>query len=72
MVVFNGIKNVFSFAISYAVIPWNESSGYTIPFVVLAVVLVLAHSLIAICYFTGPSLRRWTVARFPKNVIEGY
>jgi hypothetical protein len=29
MVVFNGVKNIATFGISYAVVPWN-SSGFTV------------------------------------------
>lgn len=63
MVVFNGVKNIATFAISYAVIPWN-SGGFTVPFVVLGVLLFLAHLLILVIYLRGEAIRHWTAKQF--------
>lgn len=63
MVVFNGIKNIATFAISYAVVPWN-SKGFTEPFVVLAVLLFVAHFLVLAMYLKGETIRHWTAERF--------
>ena len=64
LVIFNGIKNFAGFGITYAVFPWTASSGFTIPFVVLAMVLLAAHTPMAALYFIGPGVRRWTAAKF--------
>ena len=63
MVVFNGVKNIATFAISYAIVPWN-ARGFTIPFVVLGVLYFAAHLLVLIMYFKGEAIRRWTAERF--------
>lgn len=64
MVVYNGVKNLAAFGISYAIVPWNTSAGYTIPFVVLAVILLVSHGFMAVCYWKGKAMREWTAARF--------
>ena len=64
LVIFNSTKNLAAFAITYAVIPWNISAGYTTPFVVLAVILLFAHLLMVASYFNGGSIRPWSAQRF--------
>lgn len=64
MVVYNGVKNLAAFGISYAIVPWNTASGFTIPFVVLAVILFVSHGFMAICYWKGREMRQWTAERF--------
>jgi uncharacterized membrane protein YjgN (DUF898 family) len=64
LVIFNGTKNFAAFGITYAVIPWNLTAGYTIPFVVMAAILVFAHLLIVVLYFKGASIRAWSAKRF--------
>lgn len=64
MVVYNGVKNLAAFGISYAIVPWNTASGYTVSFSVLAVILFVAHLPIALCYWKGQEMREWTAARF--------
>lgn len=64
MVIYNGMKNLASFGISYAIVPWNTSAGYSVPFGVLAAVLFVAHLLMALCYFKGEAMRRWAANRF--------
>jgi len=64
MVIFNGMKNCAAFGISYAIVPWNTSAGYSIPFGVLAVILFVAHLLMLINYLKGADLRRWAAERF--------
>ncbi|KEF55245.1 uncharacterized protein A1O9_08899 [Exophiala aquamarina CBS 119918] len=63
MVVFNGVKNIATFGISYAVLPWN-AGGLTVPFVVLGVLLFVAHLLIMVTYIKGEAIRHWTAERF--------
>ena len=58
------MKNLAAFGISYAIVPWNTSAGYTVPFVVLAVILFVAHLLMVVVYFKGEAIRRWTAERF--------
>lgn len=64
MVIDNGMKNLAAFGISYAIVPWNTSAGFTVPFVVLAVILLVAHLLMALVYFKGEAMRAWTAGRF--------
>jgi hypothetical protein len=64
MVIYNGMKNLAAFGISYAIVPWNTSAGYSVPFGVLAVVLFVAHLLMLVVYLKGEALRRWTAQRF--------
>jgi hypothetical protein len=64
MVIYNGVKNLAAFGISYAIIPWNTSAGYSVPFGVLAVIVFVAHLLMLVCYWKGEALRRWTAERF--------
>lgn len=64
LVALNGVKNLAAFGISYAVFPWILSAGYTTPFLVMSMVVLLSYLLLALLYFTGPKLRRWTMARF--------
>ncbi|OAP53744.1 hypothetical protein AYL99_12082 [Fonsecaea erecta] len=64
LVVLNGVKNFAAFGISYAVFPWVLSAGYVTPFVVLSMVVLFSYLLLALLYFTGPRMRRWTAARF--------
>ncbi|ETI25799.1 hypothetical protein G647_02573 [Cladophialophora carrionii CBS 160.54] len=64
MVIDNGMKNLAAFGISYAIVPWNTSAGYTVPFVVMAVILLVAHLLMALVYFRGKQMREWTARKF--------
>ncbi|KEF59711.1 uncharacterized protein A1O9_04557 [Exophiala aquamarina CBS 119918] len=64
MVIFNGMKNCAAFGISYAIVPWNTSAGYSVPFGGLAVVLFVAHVLMLVNYFKGEALRKWAAERF--------
>jgi predicted Na+-dependent transporter len=64
MVIDNGMKNLAAFGISYAIVPWNTSSGYTVPFVVMAAIFLVAHLLLAVVYFKGQAMRTWTEERF--------
>ncbi|KIX06196.1 uncharacterized protein Z518_04170 [Rhinocladiella mackenziei CBS 650.93] len=64
MVIYNGMKNLAAFGISYAIVPWNTSAGYTVPFVVMAVILFVAHLLMVLVYCRGEALRRWAAERF--------
>lgn len=64
LVIFNSTKNLAAFGITYAVIPWNTAAGYTIPFVVMAAILLLAHLLMVALYFTGSPLRSWSARKF--------
>ena len=64
MVIYNGMKNLAAFGISYAIIPWNISAGYTVPFVVMAVILVVAHLLMFLVWLKGEAMRKWTSERF--------
>jgi hypothetical protein len=63
MVPFNGVKNVAAFAISYAIIPWNTKAGYTIPFVVLGILLLVAHLVVGLVWWKGEAMRSWTEKR---------
>lgn len=63
MVVFNGVKNIAAFAISYAVVPWN-AGGFTVPFVVLGVLMFVAHLIVLVMWWQGRALRQWTAERF--------
>ena len=67
MVVFNGIKNIATFGISYAIVPWNTSAGFTIPFVVLGMLLLAAHLVALFLYFAGARLRQWQ----NKKLVSG-
>jgi hypothetical protein len=64
LVIFHGTKNFTAFGITYTVIPWNATAGYTAPFVVLAAVLLFAHILILGLYPTGARVRAWSAGRF--------
>lgn len=64
MVIYNGMKNLAAFGINYAIIPWNTSAGYTVPFVVLAVILLVAHVPMLVVYFRGEAIRQWSARRF--------
>lgn len=64
LVVFNGTKNLAAFCITYAIIPWNAEAGYTVPFVVMAVVVLVAHLLMLCVYVFGASMRTWSAERF--------
>ncbi|MCJ1301128.1 hypothetical protein MMC08_003927 [Hypocenomyce scalaris] len=64
LVIFNSTKNIAAFCITYAVIPWNASAGYTVPFVVMAAILLFAHLLMLGLYFFGGKLRIWSAKRF--------
>lgn len=64
MVIYNGMKNLAAFGISYAIVPWNTSAGYSVPFGVMAVILFMAHLLMVLNYFKGEALRSWTAGRF--------
>lgn len=64
MVIVNGIKNLAAFGISYAIIPWNTSAGYTIPFVAMAMIVLGAHLVMVVVYFRGERIRNWTAERF--------
>ena len=63
-VIVNGLKNVAAFGISYAIIPWNMSAGYAVPFGALAAVVFAAHSIILVLWWKGAAIRRWTAVRF--------
>lgn len=64
IVVLNGVKNIATFAISYAIVSWNILASFTIPFVVLGVLLIVAHILALFLYFAGARLRRWQADKF--------
>ncbi|EXJ74239.1 uncharacterized protein A1O5_02535 [Cladophialophora psammophila CBS 110553] len=64
MVIDNGMKNLAAFGISYAIVPWNTSAGYTVPFAVMAVILLVAHLLMALVYFKGEQMRKWSAQHF--------
>ena len=64
LVMFHGVKNFAGFGITYAVFPWTAASGFTIPFVVLAMILLAGHIPMAVLYFIGPAVRKWTAAKF--------
>ncbi|OAP63485.1 hypothetical protein AYL99_02712 [Fonsecaea erecta] len=64
MVIDNGMKNLAAFGISYAIVPWNTSAGYSIPFAVMAVILFVAHLLMAVVYLKGEAMRKWSAQRF--------
>ena len=64
LVIFNGVKNFAGFGITYAVFPWTAASGFTIPFVVLAMIVLVAHLLILALVFVGPRVRKWTARHF--------
>ncbi|KAK5421905.1 hypothetical protein LTR06_000162 [Exophiala xenobiotica] len=64
MVIYNGMKNLAAFGINYAIIPWNTSAGYTVPFVVLAVILAVAHVPMLVIYFKGEAIRQWSAQKF--------
>ena len=64
LVILNGTKNIAAFGITYAVIPWNLTAGYTVPFVVMAAILVFAHLLIVVLFFKGTSIRAWSAKQF--------
>ncbi len=64
LVMLNGIKNFAAFGISYAVFPWVLSAGYTVPFIVMATVLLLGYLLLAVQYFKGPAMRGWAAQKF--------
>jgi hypothetical protein len=66
LVIVNGFKNVAAFSISYAIIPWNTSSGYAVPFGVLGVIVFLAHVLIALLWWKGEAIRAWTAKRYDE------
>ncbi|EXJ59425.1 uncharacterized protein A1O5_12306 [Cladophialophora psammophila CBS 110553] len=67
MVVFNGVKNIATFAISYAIIPWNTSAGYSIPFIVLGLLLLAGHLLVGLIYWKGEAMRHWTATKFESG-----
>jgi hypothetical protein len=67
LVIFHGTKTFAAFGITYAVIPWNATAGYTVPFVTLAAVLLFAHLLILGLYFTGARVRAWSVGDLWKR-----
>lgn len=60
MVPFNGVKNIAAFAISYTIIPWNTNAGYTIPFIVLGILLLMAHLIVGLVWWKGGAMRSWT------------
>ena len=64
MVIYNGMKNLAAFGISYAIVPWNTSAGYSIPFGVLAVVVFVGHLPMLLTYFKGEVIRQWTFRKF--------
>ncbi|KAJ9602622.1 hypothetical protein H2200_012815 [Cladophialophora chaetospira] len=64
LVMFHSVKNFAGFGITYAVFPWTAASGFTVPFVVLAMALLVAHIPMAALYFIGPGVRKWTAAKF--------
>ena len=64
LVVVNGFKNVAAFGISYAIIPWNTSAGYAVPFGVLAAIIAVAHMLMAALWWKGKTIRAWTARKY--------
>lgn len=60
LVIMNGLKNFAAFGISYAVVPWNTKSGYSISFGVLAIISVVAHLPILIFWWRGARIRAWS------------
>jgi hypothetical protein len=60
LVIQNGFKNIAAFGISYAIVPWNNASGYAIPFGVLAVIVFLAHVPVFVLWKKGPEIRGWS------------
>lgn len=70
MVILHGVKNLASFALSYAIVPWNTAAGYTIPFVVMAILMLVAHLLMGLCYWKGDAIRRWTTEQLGTHDVE--
>jgi hypothetical protein len=64
LVIINGFKNLAAFGISYAIIVWNNASGYAISFGVLGVIVFLAHVLAGVLWWKGDKIRRWTANKF--------
>lgn len=64
MVIYNGMKNLAAFGISYAIVPWNESAGYSIPFIVMAVILFVAHLAMLLLYVKGEEIRQWSTSKY--------
>lgn len=66
LVVVNGFKNLAAFAISYAIIPWNTNSGYTIPFGVLGAIIGGIHLLMLLLWWKGQAIRKWTARKYKE------
>jgi hypothetical protein len=64
MVPFNGIKNVAVFGFNYSVVPWTLSSGYKVPFIVIAMILLFAHGIMVVVYLKGEAIRKWSAQKF--------
>ena len=60
LVILNGFKNLAAFGISYAIVPWNMSAGYAIPFGVLAAIVFTAHFPVFIMWWKGEQIRAWS------------
>lgn len=55
---FNGFKNLVSFAVGFAVIPWLELDGIVAVFVILAVLVVVLDASALVIYIFGKKLRQ--------------
>jgi hypothetical protein len=66
MVIFNGIKNFAAFGATYAIVPWITRSGYTVPFVVMAIIFFMAHMEMVFLFFKGAAIRSWSATKFDK------
>ncbi|KIW90070.1 uncharacterized protein Z519_09501 [Cladophialophora bantiana CBS 173.52] len=57
-VTFNGFKNLVSFAVGFAVVPWLELDGVVAVFVILAVLVVVIDASALRIYLFGKKLRQ--------------
>ncbi|KIW12694.1 hypothetical protein PV08_09972 [Exophiala spinifera] len=58
LVTFNGFKNLVSFAVGFAVVPWLELDGIVTVFIILAVLVVVIDAAVLVIYFFGKKLRQ--------------
>ncbi|KAK5043067.1 hypothetical protein LTR13_000838 [Exophiala sideris] len=58
LVTFNGFKNLVSFAIGFAVIPWLERDGLVTVFCILAALVFVIDMSVLIIYLWGKKLRQ--------------
>ncbi|KAK6373736.1 hypothetical protein LTS17_008229 [Exophiala oligosperma] len=58
LVTFNGFKNLVSFAIGFAVVPWLEQNGVVTVFCILAALVLAIDAAVVTIYLYGKKLRQ--------------